>query len=363
MDENILIDAREFNSNKLTGIGRVLCGFVGALASCDFIKKIILATPNLEGVPFELAESKKVEIKIIPERIINSEFALTKLTKMNTCLFISPYPKLPFTGSFCRTINTVHDVLYITHPAYKNKLLGYIERIRLRVALEKADLTWFVSKHTLQQTKKVIGIIGNNPRIRYSAIDNKFSYMKSDKDDLTVKKYNLEPGYVMVVGNGKTHKNLGVLLKISRCIARKIVFIGVSKDRQNYWRRLYPNEEAVWLDYVVDKELPPLMRNAFCLAQPSTAEGFGYPPLEAMACGAPAVVSSIPALRETTGGYAITADPNEPASWMESFELLEDKKFYRNKIAVGLKWVEPFRGQKGFDHHISDIEDLIRTNK
>lgn len=74
----------------------------------------------------------------------------------------------------------------------------------------------------------------------------------------------------------------------------------------------YPGSEAVWVEHISDKELPVIVKEVFCLAQPSTLEGYGYPPLEAIACGVPAVVSDIPVLLETTGGNALTADADDP---------------------------------------------------
>jgi len=91
----------------------------------------------------------------------------------------------------------------------------------------------------------------------------------------------------------------------------------------------------------------------------STAEGYGYPPLEAMACGVPSVISNIPVLIETTNGHALIADPCAPREWIEAFEALEDKEIYMSRVEMGLKWVEGFRGRKGWEGHISDIEDLV----
>ena len=70
-----------------------------------------------------------------------------------------------------------------------------------------------------------------------------------------------------------------------------------------------------WIRHVEEQHLPALLRGAFCLVQPSLVEGYGYPPLEAMACGMPAIVSGIPVLMETTGNYALSAPPYDPAAW------------------------------------------------
>jgi hypothetical protein len=78
-----------------------------------------------------------------------------------------------------------------------------------------------------------------------------------------------------------------------------------------------------------------------------------------MACGIPAVISNIPVLIETTGGRALTANPHNAKTWTDAFNKLEQNNVYQSKVDEGLRWVEPFRGKKGWINHISDIEDLL----
>jgi len=174
-----------------------------------------------------------------------------------------------------------------------------------------------------------------------------------------LKKYGLDPGYVLVIGNGLPHKNLGVLLEVAEKVSRRFVFVGVQGKNRPYWKSRYPSESGLWISHAEDKDLPSLMRLAFCVAQPSTAEGYGYPPLEAMTCGVPAVVSNIPVLLETTGSIALYADPHDPRSWIESLSALERDELRKAQIEKGLKWVEPLKGTKGWQGHISDIQELL----
>ncbi|MBC8466749.1 MAG: glycosyltransferase family 4 protein [Deltaproteobacteria bacterium] len=359
--KQIVVDAREFIRGKKTGIGCFLEGLIDALTETDLDIRIIMASFYSEAFTAKLRSKKNVIIKEIPASFLSSEKALSELTKKGADLFISPYRKLPIFGAHCKSVNTIHDVLDLTHPFYRNRTKAILDIFRLKRALKKADLTWYDSSWSKDETKKLAGFTGRTPRVRYLGIDEKFVRDRMENEREILKKYDLQPGYILVIGNGLPHKNLGVLLRISDNMSRRLVFVGVSERNQIYWKRRYPEAKAVWVKYVEEEDLPMIIRGAFCLAQPSTAEGYGYPPLEAMACGVPPVVSNIPVLIETTGGNALSANPENPKEWLESFEALEDKDTYRTQVENGLKWVEPFRGRRGWGRHIADIEEILLT--
>ena len=355
----ILIDVREFGEARLTGIGRVLKGLVSALAETDVAEEILLATRDTHSLPFRLKTRSNMKFIELPSPFLKSERALSELTRNNVDLFISPYPKLPLFGCHARAAHIIHDILDLNHPAYKKRLKVHFDTWRLKKALRRADMTWYDSVWSQKETRKFAGNVGRRPRVRYPGIDVAFSAEKSADDAAALKKYGLDPGYVLVIGNGLPHKNLGVLLNVAKHISRKLLFVGVQEKNRSYWKPLYPNETATWISHVEDGDLPSLLRSAFCLAQPSTAEGYGYPPLEAMACGVPAVVSNIPVLLETTGSVALHADPHEPRSWIESINALAREEMRRAQVEKGLNWVEPLKGIKGWQKHISDIQELL----
>jgi len=359
MDSNIVVDAREFVPGRITGIGRVLIGLVDALTGEAVAEQLILVLPADGELP-KLLEGRNIKTEVMPASFLKMEKQLTTLTR-DADLFISPYPKLPLWGCHCPCIHTVHDVLNLTHPLYRHTLRNLFERWRLKRALRQADLTWYDSQCSRDETLKVAGFESKHSEIRSLGVDLLFDATPSQNDGNILAGMDLEPGYIIVTGNGLPHKNLGVVLACADKLKREIVFVGVSKQNREYWNDSQIETSVRWLDFVPDEALPALLRQAYCLAQPSTAEGYGYPPLEAMSCGTPAVVSDIPVLVETTGGAALTVDPHVPDEWLHAFERLEDENIYNEQCERGLQWTSSLKGRIGWEAQIKDIQSLLGT--
>ena len=118
MIKNILVDAREFIPGRFTGIGRVLKGLIEALSEDGVIEKITLFACRDTAIPPRLENKKIIGIKKVARSFMQSELALSNLTRQGASVFISPYPKLPLFGCHCPSVNIVHDVLDLTHAEY-----------------------------------------------------------------------------------------------------------------------------------------------------------------------------------------------------------------------------------------------------
>jgi len=156
----IAFDGRELVRGRVTGIARFLSGLVEALAGDEAVEEVILAVTRKENVSKSLIRLKTVILKTVPDSFLGAEIALSNLTKQGIDCFISPYPKLPLFGTHCPSVHTVHDVLDLTHRAYQKRYRSFWDTYRLKKALARADLTWFDSSFSRQETEALVGFSG-----------------------------------------------------------------------------------------------------------------------------------------------------------------------------------------------------------
>lgn len=354
----LLVDGREFAPDAGTGIGRVLEGIVQALARAELCDMTLAVRPG--SAPESLTSLSGVRIHELPAGRLAAELALPRLARRHA-VYLSPYPKLPPFMRGVVAVNIVHDVLNITHSKYKRSLHARYALARLYHGLLRADMTWYDSRASLDEAQRLTGRTGRDARVRHLGIGRMFTPEAHPADAEWLKKLGLEAGYVLVLGNGKPHKNLGVLLEAG--FSRPLVVVGCSAERQAWWQARHPDSGAVWAAHVPGAALPAVLRGAFCLVQPSLAEGYGFPPLEAMACGTPAIVSAIPVLEETSGGAAQAVSPDDPAAWRQAVERLEDADVYERQRKRGLTRAHSLRGDAGWQGHVADIRELLEAKK
>jgi glycosyltransferase involved in cell wall biosynthesis len=158
----------------------------------------------------------------------------------------------------------------------------------------------------------------------------------------------LDEPYVVFVGREQPRKHLGVVLRAfaklkldSRFARLKLVKIGGASDvgeahRANTLGLLralrLDEDDVVFTEWIAPPEVAAYVSGAECLVLPSAYEGFGLPPLEAMACGCPVVVSNTTALPEVVGDAGLLVDPDDPAEVADAIETLITDRPRRDEL-------------------------------
>src|SRR5262249_27250737 len=139
-----------------------------------------------------------------------------------------------------------------------------------------------------------------------------------EPDDSLLREHGLSPqSYVLAVSSPTPNKNFAVVaaaIARLRDLAVRFVVAGAVDQRVLVSAPVRGDERVMRVGYVSDAALKSLYANALCFVSPSRYEGFGIPPLEAMALGCPVAAASIDAVREVCGEAAVYFDPDDAAS-------------------------------------------------
>ena len=159
------------------------------------------------------------------------------------------------------------------------------------------------------------------------------------------------PSTIVLLGSLAPHKNIELILNLAPSLAAhglKIAVVG-SKDSKIFaaFDGSQHGDTVHWLGRLEDTALAALLRDSLCLAFPSLTEGFGLPPLEAMALGCPVVSSNAASLVEVCADAALYADPLDPAAWLARIlELHASQQLQTTLVIKGRARAEAFSWSK-----------------
>lgn len=178
-------------------------------------------------------------------------------------------------------------------------------------------------------SREQLALHGLAPRAKIGVIHNGVDHVLDiPADDGVIERLALEPRrYAVALANTQAHKNVGLLLRAFADPAlrglRLVLFGGAGRGAFEAAGWTVP-DNVVFAGRIGDGELRALYTHALCIAFPSTTEGFGLPPLEAMLVGCPAIVAPCGALPEVCGAAALQAGPEDPAAWVAALRRLAD---------------------------------------
>jgi glycosyltransferase involved in cell wall biosynthesis len=239
----------------------------------------------------------------------------------------------------------IHDVNTILVPRSYTFLFRTFYRLAMPAIARNAAVVATVSEHSASHIAKLGWATGRKLRI---IPDGHEHVQRWTPRHSTSTKAAASRDTVVVLGSLAPHKNVDLLVSSAQALAAhglKLVVVG-GFDRKVFGgaARQAPARTVVTLHGVSDDELAALLRDSLCLAFPSVAEGFGLPPLEAMALGCPVVVSDRASLPEVCGEAALYASAEDAGEWLKCFLALRDDKALRDRqIARGLERAMRFR--------------------
>lgn len=292
----------------------------------------------------------------------------------NRCQFIVPV------GYVC----TMHDVLPMAQPNLADQYLNSFGKNALYLSrvgtASRADKIIAVSEFSKGEIVKHLGVSPEKIAVIYSGIDlNLFRPNKGKYDRARVRKtYSLPSRYMLTTGSYAPHKNLRVLVDAYNQseLPKKgigLVIVGPNdatgykagyNEMGGYVQKLGILDKVKLLPSVPLEDLIAIYSNAELFATTSLYEGFGFTPLEAMACEIPVVVSNTSALPEVCGDAALYSDPYDTSGFSSHFNSLVNSKDMREKlISAGLLQARKYDWQTSARKTLDILCSAIRLNK
>lgn len=261
--------------------------------------------------------------------------------------------------AYHNNIVTVLDLSFKLHPEWFSRQFALLYNFFVPRELAGAQRVITISENSKQDIAKHYGVPLSKIDIVYPSVPTVFTEAPTQKQP------NLRGSYILAVSSIDPRKNFAGLIKAFKAVnfgETKLLIVGTEHKvfADNQIKELVAGDpRIVFTGYVSDTDLIGLYQNAVLFAYPSFFEGFGIPPLEAMACGCPTLVSNTTSLPEVCGDASIYVDPYDVADMTERINyLLTNEQTRQNLIKLGYERVAHFNLSKSVSHLISIIDNF-----
>src|SRR5688572_22707579 len=316
------IDARKLHD---FGIGTYIRNLLRHLARLDRETEFVLLSRPADC---EALGALGENFRAVPETAANysvgEQISIPlALWREGVTLFHAPHYVLPPLVR-CRSVVTIHDCIHLMFPQYlPSRLALTYARTSITLASRRATRVLTVSESSKRDILRFVDVPSDKIDVIYNAYDERFGVEPLEEDVVRVReRYQLHDEFVLYAGNVKPHKNLERLIEAFDLVRQrglehlKLVIIGDEISKYAALRRAEHSHQlhkyVRLLGYLSEATLAVMYRLGGVFVFPSLYEGFGLPPLEAMASGTPVVTSNVSSLPEVAGGAAVLVDPYNP---------------------------------------------------
>jgi len=346
----IAIDARKWRDY---GIGTYVRNVVRHLARLDHETTYLLfCNPADEPVLRDLAENFVPVVDAASGYGLREHVSIPlKLRRLRAELLHSPHYVRPLLCTVPSVV-TIHDCIHLLFPQYLPNRMAYrYARFVMGSAIRNSALVFTVSEASRADILRFYPATDpQKVHVVPNAIDAELLEDPGPEERERVReRYQIRGRFVLFAGNVKPHKNLERLIRAFARVRQqegnedlRLVVIGDDVSRYASLRRTADEsgvrQDVRFFGFVPHQTLAALYRMATLFAFPSLYEGFGLPPLEAMACGTPVVTSRISSLPEVVGDGALLVDPYSEEEIAQAIaRVLDDEDLRQRLVERGLE--------------------------
>lgn len=365
------IDIRELARGRSTGIGRFVRDFIAYASPARPEHRFFLYGNQHTQVP---GSWPNVETRLVREgltqwwdqRVLPGLAAADRLD-----VLLSPYVKGPLRCP-CPLVITIHDLLFLVLPegGWRGRLRNLFYRAMARQVARRATLAFADSHHSSLDAQRFLGLPAAKIRVLPLALSEGYRPVR-DRGELAAawRRYEVQPPYVFYLGHFRPHKNVSLLLRAFAALPapQRDRYQLVLGGRPDHWqaqcreeaRSLGLSGQARFIGMVAEPDMPALYSGADLFVFPSRYEGFGLPPLEAMACGTAVVAANRTSLPEVVGEAGVLVDPEDSGGLAAAIgRILGDDEERRRLELAGLEHAAGFTPSRVYGRQLALLEEL-----
>jgi len=368
--------------NFISGVEYYSLGLLRSLLEIDDQNQYIVYTnkPELIISHIEPRDNLFVQdcsfLKNRLHRIIWEHSCLVSHTKKEKLdVLHSPHYICPAIKSSVAYIITIHDTIAIDHADWCKRSNAAYYGMFMGRSVKVASGIVAVSKFTADRIHNNFDINGSKVKVIHPGIDsNVFHFHREiERHNQIRAKYDLPERYIFYAGNIEPKKNLLNLLKAFKILRKTGVQYSLVISGQRSWkskevfeflRDQFSSGEVILTGYIDRSDLGVVYKMAECLLLPSLCEGFGFPALEAFACGVPVAASWVGILREIDQNAYTHLEPHNPEQMARAIiRLLEDSTLREVQTKTALSEVKKFNWSDCAVKTLSLYREFVDTNK
>jgi glycosyltransferase involved in cell wall biosynthesis len=350
------IDARLVYYSQ-AGIGQYILHLVNGLAKVDEATEYVLlqsrkdSTTILEHPKFRRVSLWTPSHHRLERYALNVELMRLGLDVLHSPDFIPPH------RPSCKSVITVHDLAFLLYPHFLTKesarYYGHIDQ-----AVRWTDHIIAVSESTKRDTIQHLGVPEDKITVVYEAANPIFRPVDRQQARQQVRdRHGVDGPFILFVSTIEPRKNVPTLIRALRQLMEcykedvRLVLAGgkgwLFEDAFAVVEELKLNGQVHFVGRVTSEDLLHLYNAAEMLAHPAFYEGFGLPPLEAMACGTPVIVSNVASLPEVVGDAGLLIDPHDVDELTVAlWRVLNEEQLRREMQEKGLRQAELFSWER-----------------
>lgn len=371
---NIGIDARPLIGNK-SGIGNYLEQILRVWAKSSKQNDYYLFAHKDFNLPSELRSIGKIVLPLKPGTIWVQTAIPYLLDRYNIDLFWGPNYSIPLIRpKKTKAVITVHDMVSFVYPETLPAKTVIHNRFGLPMYLHHADYVITESESTKRDILRFLDYPHSRVDITLLGVNQRFFQNISERDQI-LRKHDIDFPYILSVGTIEPRKNLiGVIQAFFRLlkghtVEHRLVVVGANGWKYSAVYELLEShpelkERIYFLGYVPDEDLPALYQGASLFVYPSFYEGFGLPPLEAMASGVPVIASNVSSIPEVVGDAGLLVNPYSIDEMANAIErILTNQELAYTLSKTGLERARTFTWDRTAKQTLSIFEKIMNEKE